>query len=248
MSAQRPRRQRSKLCSTRERPRPRRDHIVLHRGFVLDTPTGSGWSAATARGEFQARFDGSRHPLRSARHSTCAIAGCPSGRSAGRDRPRADRGARVRPVRVSGGKISRKDAFWKIVAVSGLEQLDGLPEGSSSSTCRPPGPRPCRCGTARPPREPVDLRVDVLDDEVDAVPAAGFGHGAVGHRAPGRALRPAQQQAQLAARDVGERRAALRRRFEPEVPRVEVDRRVDVVDHVAHADQVSSVGMCASSL
>src|SRR3954454_17696191 len=43
--------------------------------------------------------------------------------------------------------------------------------------------------------QPLDFGGDVLDDEVNAVPTAGLGCAAVGHRAPGRALRAAEQQA-----------------------------------------------------
>src|SRR3954454_5496921 len=35
--------------------------------------------------------------------------------------------------------------------------------------------------------QPLDLGCNVVHDEVDAVPAARFGRGAVGHRPPGRA-------------------------------------------------------------
>jgi hypothetical protein len=39
---------------------------------------------------------------------------------------------------------------------------------------------------------------------VDAIPSAGLGGAAVGHRPPGRARRAAEQQAQVAVDDVGE--------------------------------------------
>src|SRR6185436_19210720 len=53
--------------------------------------------------------------------------------------------------------------------------------------------------------EAGDFGFEIADDEMDAVPAAGAGLGAVGHRASGGALRAAEQQAQVAARDIGER-------------------------------------------
>src|SRR5215208_491304 len=53
--------------------------------------------------------------------------------------------------------------------------------------------------------EPFDLGRDVLDDEVDAVPASRLRGAPIRHRPPGRALGAAEQQAQAAAPDVGER-------------------------------------------
>ena len=64
--------------------------------------------------------------------------------------------------------------------------------------------------------EPGDLGVDVVDDEVDAVPAAGSGLGAVRHRPPRRARRPGEQQPQVAALDVGERGRGARQHLEAE--------------------------------
>jgi hypothetical protein len=83
---------------------------------------------------------------------------------------------------------------------------------------------------------------------VDAVPAAGLGLAAVGHRPAGRALRPAQQQPQVAAQDLREGRRGVQAGLEAEVARVEVDRRLDVVDHVADVDQVLVHVQLASSM
>jgi hypothetical protein len=83
-----------------------------------------------------------------------------------------------------------------------------------------------------------DLAVDVVDDEVDPVPAAGSGLGAIGHGPAGRAGRPGEQQAEVPALDVGEGRTGPRDHLEVENGRVEVDRLVDVVDHVADADHL----------
>src|SRR4051794_15779698 len=52
--------------------------------------------------------------------------------------------------------------------------------------------------------EPGDLALDVVHDEVDAVPTAGPRLLPVGHRSAGRALRPGQQQPQVATTDLGE--------------------------------------------
>ena len=84
--------------------------------------------------------------------------------------------------------------------------------------------------------ETCDLAVEVGGDEVDPVPAAGAGSGSVGHGAAGGAGRSAEQQPQVAAAHVGEGRPRDREGLEPEVARVEVQRRGDVVDHVADVD------------
>src|SRR5262245_54681249 len=46
--------------------------------------------------------------------------------------------------------------------------------------------------------EPLHLGLDVVDDEVDAVPATRLGLPPVGHRPPGRALGTRQEQSQIA--------------------------------------------------
>ena len=117
---------------------------------------------------------------------------------------------------------------------AGWNSSTTLPEGSSSRTCEPPGPvtmslRKRHAGFA----EPGDLGGDVGDEEVDAVPAAGPRLGPVGHGPPGRAGRPAEQQPQVAAGDVGEGGRGAGAHLEAEVLGVEADGGVHVVDHVA---------------
>src|SRR2546428_6252338 len=82
-----------------------------------------------------------------------------------------------------------------------------------------------------------DLGLDVVDDEVDAVPAARAGPRAVRHRTSGGACWTAQQDAKWPADDVGESRSHVRAQGEPEVRRVEGDRGVDVLDHVPNVDR-----------
>jgi hypothetical protein len=82
--------------------------------------------------------------------------------------------------------------------------------------------------------ETIDLGSEVVDDEVDTVPAPGCGPPAIGHRAPGRAARCAQEQPQVAPADVGKGRRGLGDQREAEVRRVEGDSGLDVVDHVAN--------------
>src|SRR5262249_48936234 len=84
----------------------------------------------------------------------------------------------------------------------------------------------------------VDFVGDVVDDEVDAVPAAWLGLSSVGHRPAGGAGWAGEQQPKVAAQDPGERRAGIVAECEAEVAGVELDCLVDVVDHVADADSV----------
>src|ERR1700687_5404719 len=53
--------------------------------------------------------------------------------------------------------------------------------------------------------ESCDFGVEVVDDEVDAIPPAGFGFGAVGHWPPGGAGWSSEEESEVAAFDVGER-------------------------------------------
>ena len=50
--------------------------------------------------------------------------------------------------------------------------------------------------------QPLDLGGEVVDDEMDAVPAARPRGLAIGHRSPGGALGPAEQETQRAELDV----------------------------------------------
>src|SRR5215208_1042988 len=88
----------------------------------------------------------------------------------------------------------------------------------------------------------IDLRLDVLDDQMDPVPAAGTRLAAVRHRPPSRARRPAQQQPQGAAAHVREVRRRARDQAEAEVARVERDRSFDVIDQVADVDGLVAHG------
>jgi len=80
--------------------------------------------------------------------------------------------------------------------------------------------------------------LDVVDDEVDAVPAAGPRLLTVGHGPTCRAPRPGEQQTQSAALHVGERGRCTRQDLETEVLGGERDRFVHVVDHVANVDRL----------
>jgi len=74
---------------------------------------------------------------------------------------------------------------------------------------------------------------DVVHDQVDAIPAARLGLSAIRHGAPGRACARAQEKSQVAPRDVREGRRRAGVQPEAEMRRVEGDRGVDVVNHVA---------------
>src|SRR5215218_8343019 len=86
----------------------------------------------------------------------------------------------------------------------------------------------------RQPRgaEPFDFAGEVLDDQMDAVPAAGLWCAPVGHRPSGRAGGAAQQQPEVAPGHVGERGGEARAQLKTEVGGVEGDGGFDVVDHV----------------
>src|SRR4051794_23061461 len=87
------------------------------------------------------------------------------------------------PLVVEGEVIERSGG---LSAASGLEQLDRVAGGVLQEDLLPAGAADDvvaegeACGA-----QPLDLGRDVLDDQVDAVPAAGFGRAPVGHRSPG---------------------------------------------------------------
>ena len=91
-----------------------------------------------------------------------------------------------------------------------------------------------------------DLRVDVIDNQVDAVPAPRSGLGAIRHGPPRGAVRSAEQQPQFAASDISEGRK-FRQNLEAEELRIEGDRLVDVVYHIANADHVFEISHDLSS-
>src|SRR5262249_44133505 len=74
------------------------------------------------------------------------------------------------------------------------------------------------------------LGIDVVDDEVDAVPAARPRLGAIRHRPRRGASRSAEQQPQVPAGDVGESGSDARQNLEIEDLRVERDGGFHVVD------------------
>ncbi|MGW1738695.1 hypothetical protein ACWCPQ_07755 [Nocardia sp. NPDC001965] len=92
----------------------------------------------------------------------------------------------------------------------GLEQFDEvarrvLPEDLSSAEAA--DDVVAEADTGR--REPFDFGGDVVDDEMDTVPAAGLRGRAVGHGPGGGAFRPRRQQPQRAAGDIGGRGAVV---------------------------------------
>src|SRR5262245_44999235 len=83
--------------------------------------------------------------------------------------------------------------------------------------------------------EPFDLACEVLDDELDAVPAPRTRTRSIGHGATGGTLGPAQEQAQLAAGDISEGGRRIGKGRESEVARIEGHGGVDIIAHVAHS-------------
>src|SRR5262245_15479813 len=94
----------------------------------------------------------------------------------------------------------------------GVLEQDLLAAGSLQDVVAEPG---ARVAQAR------DFGVDVVDDQVDAVPAAGARLGAVRHRPSRGAGRSAEQQPQVSACDVGEGGHEAGQDFEAEELRVE---------------------------
>src|SRR3954451_20474312 len=133
-------------------------------------------------------------------------------------------------------------------AAGGLEELDRIACGVVYEDLLPAGAGDDVVAEAEPRlAEPRDLALDVVDDQVDPVPAAWLRDTAVGHGAAGGARRPAQQQPQRPAHDVGERRRVARAQLKPEVLRVEADGALDVVDEVADAHELVRHGLPPAS-
>src|SRR6266536_260323 len=125
----------------------------------------------------------------------------------------------------------------------GLEQFDGVAGGVLQQDLRAARPgddvvAELQAGGT----EPVDLRGQVTDLQVEAVPAAGDGSGAVGHGPPARAGRAAEQQPHAVTADGGKRQGGVLLQGEAEVGGVERDGVGDVVDHVADADRGGGLG------
>jgi hypothetical protein len=82
--------------------------------------------------------------------------------------------------------------------------------------------------------QPLDLRADVGNNQLNPVPTSGPGTPAVSLSAGSRARRTAQQELQVSERE--DRQSATRppRNRKPHVGRVEVDAGIHVIDDVAH--------------
>src|SRR5262245_42489163 len=114
----------------------------------------------------------------------------------------------------------------------GVLEQDLLAAGSCEDVVAEPSTRVAEAG---------DFDIDVVDDEVDSVPAAGYRLGAIRHWPPRGAGRPAEQQPQVAARDVGESGNEARQNLEVEKLRVEGDGALDVIDDVANIHHFTGV-------
>src|SRR6476620_8955995 len=110
---------------------------------------------------------------------------------------------------------SGDDSRWRDDAyVSGsrgggrLEQLDEVARGIDGEDLRPG--RTAHDLVAEPNSlvgEAGDLAVEVVDDEVDAVPTAGARPFTIGHRPARRALWAGQQEPQVASSDIRQHRS-----------------------------------------
>jgi hypothetical protein len=148
-----------------------------------------------------------------------------------RSEPHMGKMKRIRAPRLVG---SDRRSGHRALSTRRLEQLDGVAGGilEQDLLAARPANDVVAEGEARGP-QPLDISRDVVNDEVDAVPAAGTGCAPVGHRPPGRARRTAEQQPQVAAHDVGESGRGAGAQRKAEVLGVKGDGVLDVVDHVA---------------
>src|SRR6266540_318235 len=139
--------------------------------------------------------------------------------------------------RPSGPRRSRSRGGWTRSS-AWLKELDGIAGWIVEQDLRAPGSFHDVVAEPEPGGpEPVDLGGEVVDYEVDPVPAAGSGLAAVGHRSPGRACRSAEQQPQVTSGDIGEGRRRAGQEGEAEMGRVEGDGFGDVVHHVSDIDR-----------
>src|SRR4051794_37866664 len=146
---------------------------------------------------------------------------------------------RLRPVEQTVLESSVGARRNRRLSACGLEELDRVAGGVFEQDLLAARPADDVVAERHAGRaQPLDLRGDVVDDEVDAVPTARLRRLAIRHRPSGGALRATEEQAQVAAHDVGERRCSAGTQLEPEVGRVEVDCLVDVVDHVADVHEL----------
>jgi len=84
----------------------------------------------------------------------------------------------------------------------------------------------------------LDRASEIVNFESDAVPAARLGLAAIGHGlggSPG-ASWGVEQELEVASREHGEAGAGVEVDLEAEMLGVECDRRLDVMDYIAHAD------------
>src|SRR4051812_33241537 len=86
------------------------------------------------------------------------------------------RKSRPGSVRARSRPRKRARRRWRRLARRGLEELDHVAGGIQDQHLLPPGAFEDVVAEPRPDlAQPGDLRADVLDDQVDAVPAAGRG-------------------------------------------------------------------------
>jgi len=85
--------------------------------------------------------------------------------------------------------------------------------------------------------EPGHLGGEVVDHQLDAIPAAGGGLATVRHWSPCRASLSAEQQPKIATPDIGEGGRCAGKDREPEVGGVKSDSRVDILDHIADVNR-----------
>ena len=165
------------------------------------------------------------------------------GSRSGRKYRRAGGGARRhRSARTSRGPARRSVTAERrrqrsAQRAAGSNSSTTLPDGSSSRICLPPGPVTMSFRKVAPAsrRRATSSSMSSTTKWIRfQPPGSGTRRRASAVR---RALRPGQEQAQLAPLDVGEGGRRRGQQFEAERAGVEGDRLVDVVDHVTDVDQ-----------
>ena len=142
------------------------------------------------------------------------------------------------------------DRSSRVCGAAGWKSSIGLPEGRrAGSACRP-GPSMMSLRNVSPAarsRATSASMSSTMRWMRFQPPGPGFAPSGIGR--PAELVGSAEQQAQVAARDVGERRRRSScSTSKPRMLRVEGDRRLDVVDHVADVDQSRRSCVCSPSL
>ena len=131
---------------------------------------------------------------------------------------------------------------------AGSKSSTALPALSSRRICFPPGPVTGSFSEAESGLLQLVYRgLQVVDDDHEAIPAAGLGPAPVGHWPGSGALRSAEPKREVSVRHDREGRAHPALQCEAEMVRVEGNRRIDVVDQVSHDSHCARFSLPSST-